>query len=75
MNTNEIILIVGIGVLFAIFLLYIGLKGAHQEPPAVIQKPKVQKQAFKQSNVEEEPLKQTKPKRKYYRKSSPRKPK
>ena len=65
MNKNEIILIVGIGILFSIFLLYIGLKGAHQEPPAVIQKPK----------VEEEPLKQPKPKRKYYRKSSPRKSK
>lgn len=65
MNKNEIILIVVFCILFAIFLLYIGLKGAHQEPSAVIQKPK----------VEEEPLKQTKPKRKYYRKSSPRKPK
>ena len=65
MNTNEILLIGAFGISFAIFLLYIGLKRAHQEPPAVIQKPK----------VEEEPLKQPKPKRKYYRKSSPKKPK
>lgn len=65
MNKNEILLIIVVGILFSIFLLYIGLKGAHQEPPAVIQKPK----------VEEEPLKQPKPKRKYYRKCSPRKSK
>jgi hypothetical protein len=65
MNTNEILFIAAFCILFAIFLLYIGLKGAHQEPPAVIQKPK----------VEEEPAQQPKPKRKYYKKSSPRKPK
>lgn len=65
MNTNEILLISAFGISFAIFLLYIGLKGAHQEPPAVIQKPK----------IKEEPTQQPKPKRKYYRKSSPRKSK
>lgn len=75
MNTHEILFIAAFCILFAIFLLYIGLKGAHQEPPAVIQKPKVEKETLKQLKIEEEPAQQPKPKRKYYKKSSPRKPK